>query len=268
MLKDTTQTRTKSRKRRPRSLTELVRILRARMPELVERYGIRSLGIFGSYLRGEQKPRSDFDVLVEFDQEQKTWSTIIAMEEELGKALGVKVDLIENKNLKPFIGNRIRSEVVWLRRDGKDLPIRLSRRKNGDPQMAAKREYLDFLADIVKAMGLIIQFVSDVSFDDFVVNEKDISAVERQIGIIGEAVKNIPADVRSRYPEINWSEMAKMRDRLAHGYFSRDLSTLWATVTGDIPHDHPLVSAALEQELRRRAEHDAKKGTAKKNGDG
>lgn len=46
---------------------QLVRRLRSRMPELVERYGVKSLGIFGSYLRGAEKPRSDFDVLVEID---------------------------------------------------------------------------------------------------------------------------------------------------------------------------------------------------------
>ncbi|HZQ06839.1 MAG TPA: nucleotidyltransferase domain-containing protein, partial [Anaerolineae bacterium] len=45
---------------------ELVRRLRAQLPALVERYGVKSLGVFGSYLRGEQKAHSDFDVLVEF----------------------------------------------------------------------------------------------------------------------------------------------------------------------------------------------------------
>lgn len=251
-----------------RTRAELVRRLRARMPELVERYGVKSLGVFGSYLRGEQKARSDFDVLVEFETRQNALGKWIDMRDELKDTLGVKVDLVENENLKPFIGRRILSEVVWLRRDGKNLRARLPRQKHGGSRMATKREYLDSLNDILQAMEKIIRFVTGVTFDELIVNDEKIAALEREIEIIGEAAKNIPTEVRARHPQLDWKNMAGMRDRLAHGYFARNLQTLWETATEKIPSDKPLVAAALAQELARRAEQDAKKENGKKkNGD-
>lgn len=252
--------------RRRRALGELLRDLRVKMPELSTRYGVRSLGVFGSYLRGEQKLRSDLDVLVELEPRRDTFKNWIELQTDLQHALGVKVDLVENKNLKPFIGKRILSEVVWLRLGGKDQSAPLPRRKKGGPRMP-DREYLDFMNDILQAMEKAARFVAGVSYDEFIVNDEKIAAVEREIEIIGEAVKNIPAQVRSRYPEIDWKNMAGMRDRLAHGYFSRDLAKLWSAATEYIPEDKERVATALAKELERRAEQKSKKANGeKKNG--
>lgn len=259
------QTRARRKRATRHTRAELVRRLRAQMPELVERYGVKSLGVFGSYLRGEQKARSDFDVLVEFETTQNALGKWIEMRDELKDTLGVKVDLVENENLKPFIGKRILSEVVWLRRDGRNLRARLPRQKQGGSRMATKREYLDFMSDIVRAMNQTERIVAGVTFDEFVQNEEKVLAATKAIENIGEAVKNIPADVCARYPEIDWKNMAKMRDRMAHGYFSVDFQILWETATERIPFDKPLVAAALAQELARRAEQDAKKQNGKKN---
>lgn len=129
------------------------------------------------------------------------------------------------------------------------------------------REYLDFMNDILQAMEKAARFVAGVSYDEFIVNDEKIAAVEREIEIIGEAVKNIPAQVRSRYPEIDWKNMAGMRDRLAHGYFSRDLAKLWSAATEYIPEDKERVATALAKELERRAEQKSKKANGeKKNG--
>lgn len=244
---------------------ELVRRLRARMPTLVERYGVKSLGVFGSYLRGEQKARSDFDVLVEFEARQNALGKWIDMRDELKDTLGVKVDLVENENLKPFIGKRILSEVVWLRRDGRNLRARLPRQKHRGSHMATKREYLDFMSDIVQAMNQVERIVAGITFDEFILNEEKVLAATKAVENIGEAVKRIPSDVTRRHPEMDWKGMAGMRDKLAHGYFQVNLPKLWETATERIPFDKPLVAAALEQELARRAEQDAKKENGKKN---
>lgn len=262
----------KTRTRQKRALTrptrgELVRRLRARMPTLVERYGVKSLGVFGSYLRGEQKARSDLDVLVEFDAPKDRFRKWLDLQDELQDALGVKVDLVENEHLKPFIGKRILSEVVWLRRDGQDLRVRLPNRQRRARRMSRKREYLDFLGDIVRAMSQTERIVASVTFDEFVQNEEKVLAATKAIENIGEAVKNIPAEVCERYSEIDWKNMAKMRDRMAHGYFSVDLQILWETATERIRVDKPLVAAALEQEVeRRRAQDEPKKENGKKKG--
>lgn len=60
-------------------------------------------------------------------------------------------------------------------------------------------------------------------------------AVIRRLEIIGEAVKNIPAEFRKKHLEIPWSELARTRDKLIHGYFGVDLDAVWSTAKKDIP---------------------------------
>ncbi len=91
-------------------LTMCLRTLRVHLPELREHYGVRTLGVFGSYVRGEQKPRSDLDLLVEFDQ-PPTIPEFIDFEHHLKGLLGVKVDLVTRRALKGEIGKRILREV-------------------------------------------------------------------------------------------------------------------------------------------------------------
>ena len=91
------------------------RSLSEQMPELQARYGVKSLGIFGSFVRGQQKKRSDVDLLVEFnDQAPVTLVSFVALERELGSLLGKKVDLVERNTLKPVIGKRILEEVILV----------------------------------------------------------------------------------------------------------------------------------------------------------
>jgi predicted nucleotidyltransferase len=96
------------------TLEEIRHVLRAHLPDLRERYGVTSLGIFGSYVRDEQCQRSDLDLLVEFDERPLTLLQFIALENELSDRLGVKVDLVEKCTLKPAIGRHILQEVVML----------------------------------------------------------------------------------------------------------------------------------------------------------
>lgn len=92
---------------------EIRQSLRERIPELHTRYGVKSLGIFGSYVHSQQKKRSDVDLLVEFeDSAPVTLVSFVALERELGKILGKKVDLVERDTLKPVIGKRILAEVI------------------------------------------------------------------------------------------------------------------------------------------------------------
>lgn len=94
------------------SLDKILATLRAHMPELRQRYGIRSLGVFGSYVHGEQKRRSDLDLLVEFDGRPLTLFKFIEIENYLSDLLDVKVDLVEKTALKPAIGRHILEEVL------------------------------------------------------------------------------------------------------------------------------------------------------------
>jgi predicted nucleotidyltransferase len=79
--------------------------------ELRRRFKVKDIGVFGSYVRGEQRKSSDVDILVEFE-EPVGFFEFIALEDYLSGLLGVKVDLVSKKALKPRIGERILKEVI------------------------------------------------------------------------------------------------------------------------------------------------------------
>lgn len=84
-------------------------------PTLQRDYRITELGIFGSYVRGEQTEASDVDILVEFDPSFKFGLvTYGKIENYIADTLGKKVDLVMKRALKPYIGKRILQEVVYL----------------------------------------------------------------------------------------------------------------------------------------------------------
>jgi predicted nucleotidyltransferase len=85
--------------------------LRNHLPELADRFQVRSLGVFGSYVRHEESPESDLDVLVSFETPPGLLA-YLALENHLTDLLGIKVDLVMKDALKPTIGKRILSEVV------------------------------------------------------------------------------------------------------------------------------------------------------------
>lgn len=92
-------------------LDDVLRTLRAELPYLEQRYHVRSLGVFGSIVRGEQRARSDVDILVEFAH-PPTFFEFVELEDRLTELLGTKADLVMRAALKPRIGERILAEVV------------------------------------------------------------------------------------------------------------------------------------------------------------
>jgi predicted nucleotidyltransferase len=97
-----------------RELARFKRTLHKHLPELQARYDVKSLGVFGSYVRGEAKKSSDLDVLVELGEDRLSLFKFIELENYLSDLLGIKVDLVERQTLKPAIGQRIIAEVVQV----------------------------------------------------------------------------------------------------------------------------------------------------------
>jgi predicted nucleotidyltransferase len=95
----------------PRELHQMRAILRQQLPSLSRRYHVASLGLFGSYVRQENRPDSDLDILVTFS-EVPGLLRLIELENHLSDLLGVKVDLVMREALKPQVGLRILAEVV------------------------------------------------------------------------------------------------------------------------------------------------------------
>lgn len=96
-----------------KTLAEIQQWLVLNKPALKAHYSVKELGIFGSYVRQEQTEASDVDVLVEFS-EVPGLLKFIDLENYLSDHLGVKVDLVHKKGLKPRIGKQILAEVIYL----------------------------------------------------------------------------------------------------------------------------------------------------------
>jgi predicted nucleotidyltransferase len=94
-----------------KKIDEIVKNLRENKPILEEKYRVKTLGVFGSYVRGEQKKGSDLDILVEFAKPVGLFE-FMELEEFLEKKMGVKIDLVSRKALKPRIGKHILKEVI------------------------------------------------------------------------------------------------------------------------------------------------------------
>ena len=109
-----------------------------------------------------------------------------------------------------------------------------------------KREFGDYIQDILDSIDAIEEFIKEMKFEDFVRDRKTIFAVTRAIEIIGEATKHIPKTVVNKYPEIPWKDMAGMRDKVVHEYFGVDLKVVWKTVNEHIPGLKPLIQKVLE----------------------
>ena len=98
-----------------KSLSEIEGTLKKHKKEFKKRFGIKNIGIFGSYLRGEAGEMSDIDILVEFEQDVEFGLLkFVGIENYLSDLLGVKVDLVEKSALKPGIGRHILKEVAYL----------------------------------------------------------------------------------------------------------------------------------------------------------
>ena len=106
----------------------------------------------------------------------------------------------------------------------------------------------EFLLDIDQNIERAIDFVKDLDFDQFCQDQKTLYAVVRAIEIIGEAVKNIPDEIREQYPEVPWSAVAKMRDKLAHQYFGINVKVVWDTVQNDLAELKPLIEKILKED--------------------
>jgi len=96
-----------------KNIAEIKRKLEKLKPVLKEKFGVKRIGIFGSYLRKEAKRGSDLDILVEFS-EPIGFFKFIELEDFLRQKLGVKVDLVLKKALKPFIKEIILKETIYL----------------------------------------------------------------------------------------------------------------------------------------------------------
>ena len=98
-----------------------------------------------------------------------------------------------------------------------------------------QRDIRLFLTDVLKAIQKIDSYTDKMTYNEFIEDEKTKDAVLRNLEVIGEAVKNIPDDIKGSYSEIDWKGAAGMRDKLIPEYFGVSFLVVWETVKNDLP---------------------------------
>ena len=96
-----------------RNFTEIKKTLSEQKPILLKKYKVNRLGVFGSYVRGDQHQDSDLDVLIDYE-DAPSLITLIELEYYLSEIVGVKVDLVTTKGIKPQLKDYIVKEVVYV----------------------------------------------------------------------------------------------------------------------------------------------------------
>jgi uncharacterized protein with HEPN domain len=107
------------------------------------------------------------------------------------------------------------------------------------------REWKFFIQDIYDAVQHIKEFIGEMKRKDFLADEKTRSAVAFKIENIGEASKNIPKEIKAKYKELPWTQMARMRDKITHFYFGINYEVVWAVVKKDLPAIEPGITKIL-----------------------
>jgi uncharacterized protein with HEPN domain/predicted nucleotidyltransferase len=240
-----------------RSLARFVRLLQAQLPKLTAQYHIRSLGVFGSYARREEKRSSDLDLVAEFT-DSLGLSQRDDLARDLSKSLRVKVEVIPKESLPPYIRKSVMREVLWLQKDGVAQAVKLPRKprrpngKHNGANMEPKREYLDYIQDMLDNMARVQRFVAGITVEEMIADDKTDFAVRYALQVIDEAANRIPTDIRQIYPQIPWRQIIDFRNAMAHGYDRMMYGKVWETIHQDIPRDQPLIAVMLEAEKKRR----------------
>ena len=107
------------------------------------------------------------------------------------------------------------------------------------------RNVLLYIKDILQNMQDSEEFIRNMSYEQFLGDKRTFNAVVRSLEVMGEAAKNVPDEVRAKYPMVPWKEMAGMRDKVIHFYFGVDREAVWLAVHDRIPAVKPLIERIL-----------------------
>ncbi len=117
---------------------------------------------------------------------------------------------------------------------------------------SVERNFMMYLEDMIQSMERIGEYIDGLDVQKFKQNHLVIDAVVRNFEIIGEASKNVPKDIREKYPEIPWRQMYGLRNLIAHEYFGVDYEMIWEIATKNIPQNYKDLLNIVDAERRKK----------------
>jgi uncharacterized protein with HEPN domain len=106
-----------------------------------------------------------------------------------------------------------------------------------------------YLEDILQSANKILRYLEGTDYEGFFGDEMKFDAVMRNLQVIGEAVKKLPAEIQSSYPSVEWRKIAGLRDIIVHAYFGLEDEIIWDVVVNKIPSLKIQVEAILQQKF-------------------
>ena len=194
----------------PTSIRERLEALRSDVLDLAHRHGASNLRVYGSIATGLEHESSDLDLLVDLSPEHSLLGVI---------------------SLRPGSGRPARLLGGCHRRD---IPAPPDPRRNprpGSGVVSKDRLYLESISDCLER----IAEYTEAGEETFLASRLIQDGVIRNLEVIGEATKNLSAELRAANQEIPWRQIAGMRDVLIHDYLKVNLTRVWRTVVSDLP---------------------------------
>lgn len=116
--------------------------------------------------------------------------------------------------------------------------------------MKQTRRFDIYLEDILLSISRIQEYIGEMEFAEFKRNYLVVDAVVRNFEIIGEASKNVPENIRYKYPFIPWKKMIGLRNLITHEYFGIDYEMIWTITKGNLPQNKADIQIILETERK------------------
>lgn len=220
----------------PPELEDVVECVQAHRTEL-ERMGVQTLAVFGSVARGDARPDSDVDLLVELAR-PADWASD-RLDRFLSELFGRHVDLVPRHCVKRQLKDKIEGEAVEV------LP-EFKPREHMPPKQP--REWRMYIEDMIEAAEDILRKTAGQTPEMLNADQDRLKVVAWDFQVFGEAIRNLPEELRKAHPEVDWSGIRAMRNRITHGYFAIDASAVCEAAEQSVPGDLESLRRLLAEE--------------------
>jgi hypothetical protein len=209
--------------------------------EVCQRWKIVELALFGSVLRDDFRPDSDIDVLVTFSPDAHlSLFDLVHLQDEFKNLFQRETDVVSHQSIQESKNYLRRQRILTSAKIiYSEFPqaaleeLKISLEPSGT--FTAMDRDRSLLLDMILAGRKIQQYVSGVTWEDFQNSTLIQDASVRQLEIIGEAARRLSQPTRDSQPDIPWSAIISLRNRLIHEYSRVDLTIVWEVICHELP---------------------------------